>query len=178
VIECFSALASNAGGLNRFHHSRQPTPLDQQTVIRMNRDTLYSVAVVDLDGEPVLTVPDGGDRYLSVMVVNQDHYINQVIHEPGTYALRQTDFDTRYVGIGARILVDPVDAADLATVNVLAAGFQILTSLPLSIRRCSASSACPAGRHGRYANSQNAFETVASLRSSSVPFPMTTRSSA
>jgi hypothetical protein len=42
----------------------------------MNRDTLYSTAVVDLDREPVLTIPDGGDRYLSVMVVNEDHYIN------------------------------------------------------------------------------------------------------
>ncbi len=30
-----------AEGVNKWLHIRQPTPLDQQTVIRMNRDTLY-----------------------------------------------------------------------------------------------------------------------------------------
>lgn len=39
---------AQAGGLNRWQHSRTPTPLDQQPVIRMNRDTLYSSAVVDI----------------------------------------------------------------------------------------------------------------------------------
>ena len=43
-----AALMAGAGGVNRFHHVRVPTPLDQQTVVRMNRDTLYSFAVVDL----------------------------------------------------------------------------------------------------------------------------------
>ena len=36
-----------AGGVNRFFHFRTVTPLDNQTVVRMNRDTLYSPAVVD-----------------------------------------------------------------------------------------------------------------------------------
>jgi len=38
----FAALAQQAGGVGRLHHDRVPTPLDQQPVIRMNRDTLYS----------------------------------------------------------------------------------------------------------------------------------------
>jgi hypothetical protein len=29
------------------------------------------------------TLPDAGDRYLSVVVVNNDRYINDVLHEPG-----------------------------------------------------------------------------------------------
>jgi Protein of unknown function (DUF1254) len=37
------------GGISKFFHIRQPTPIDKQTVIRMNRDTLYSAAVFDLD---------------------------------------------------------------------------------------------------------------------------------
>ena len=37
------------GGFGKFMHRREPTPLDKQTVIRMNRDTLYSAAVFDLD---------------------------------------------------------------------------------------------------------------------------------
>ena len=35
-----------------------------------------------------------GDRYLTVMVVNQDHYINRVFAEPGEYELTTDEFDT------------------------------------------------------------------------------------
>ena len=43
-----ASMMAAAGGINRWQHNRVPTPLDQQTVVRMNRDTLYSFAVVDL----------------------------------------------------------------------------------------------------------------------------------
>ena len=77
-------LMAAGGGINRWQHNREPTPLDQQTVVRMNRDTLYSFAVVDLAEGATVTVPDSGDRYASLMVVNQDHYINRVIHTPAS----------------------------------------------------------------------------------------------
>ena len=38
--------AKEAGGLGKFHHSREPAAIDKQTVIRMNRDTLYSFAML------------------------------------------------------------------------------------------------------------------------------------
>ncbi len=39
----FAEVAKMAGGVNRFYHFRSPTPLDKQNVVRMNRDTLYSM---------------------------------------------------------------------------------------------------------------------------------------
>ena len=53
------------------------------------------------------------------MVVNNDHYINDVLHEPGEHELTVDRFDTDYVLVAARILVDPDDPADLAEVNAL-----------------------------------------------------------
>ena len=73
----FDRVVANAGGVNRFFHLREPAPLDQQTVIRMNRDTIYSSALVDISEGATLTVPDAGDRYMSVMVVNEDHYLTR-----------------------------------------------------------------------------------------------------
>jgi hypothetical protein len=108
-----------AGGPGKFLHRREVTPIDQQTVIRMNRDTLYSFAVVDLARGATVTLPDTGERYSSLMVVNQDHYINRVLHEPGEYDLTMDEFDTRYVMLAERILVDPDDATDIAVVNGL-----------------------------------------------------------
>ena len=115
----FAGIAASAGGSNRFLHYRQPTPLDGQTVIRMNRDTLYSAAVVDISDGSSFTLPDGGDRYVSVMVVNQDHYVNRVYHQPGEHELTVQEFDTPWVVVAARVLVDPADPADVAAVNAL-----------------------------------------------------------
>ena len=36
-----------------FFHERTMTPIDKQEIVRMNRDTLYSLAIVDLDASPV-----------------------------------------------------------------------------------------------------------------------------
>ena len=49
----------------------------------MNRDTLYSSAYRrHLARATTLSLPDAGDRYLSVMIVNNDHYINDVLRTP------------------------------------------------------------------------------------------------
>jgi hypothetical protein len=121
----FASFQADAGGMNRLLHHREPTPVEHQPVIRMNRDTLYSAAVVDISAGATLTVPDGGDRYVSVMVVNQDHYINRVFHRPGEHALTLDEFDTPWVAVAARILVDPADPDDVATVNALQDGLTV-----------------------------------------------------
>jgi hypothetical protein len=41
------------GGLGKLHHRREPARIDDQIVIRLNRDKLYSSGVFDLDAEPV-----------------------------------------------------------------------------------------------------------------------------
>jgi hypothetical protein len=112
----FADLQRNAGGVNRFAHNRKPASVDEQTVIRMNRDTLYSFAIVDLSAGATLTVPDAGRRYLSVMAVDEDHYVNRVLHDPGRYDLSVEELGGRYVGIAVRTLVDPRDPDDVEAV--------------------------------------------------------------
>lgn len=114
----FAALQTR-GAINELVHVRAPESLDEQPVIRQNRDTLYSSAIVDISSGAVLTLPDSRGRYMSVMVVNEDHYINRILHEPGTHELTVADYDTDYVLIAVRTLVDPNDPADIAAVNAL-----------------------------------------------------------
>ena len=121
----FATLVAEAGGINRFKHNREPTPLDHQPVIRMNRDTLYSMSVVDISRGATLTVPESGERYVSVMIVNQDHYVNRVLHDAGKYDLGTREFDTPYVCIAARVLVDPNDPDDIAAVRALQDQFAV-----------------------------------------------------
>lgn len=116
-------LSENAkmlGGLGKFHHSREPVSIDKQTVIRMNRDTLYSFAVFDLAAAPVtISLPDVGKRYMSMMVVDQDHYLPVVAYGTEPVTLTQESVGTRYAFIAIRTLVDPTDPKDLDEVHKL-----------------------------------------------------------
>lgn len=112
----FADLSSQAGGVNRWSHNREPAAVDDQIVVRLNRDTLYSFAVVDLAEGATLTVPDAGERYLSVMVVSQDHYITHVLHDAGQHDLDVAAVGTRSALLAVRVLVDPHGPADLDAV--------------------------------------------------------------
>jgi len=60
-MSIFAKLIKDSGGLGNYSHSREPASIDNQAVIRMNRDTLYSFAVFDLDAGPVtITHPNAG----------------------------------------------------------------------------------------------------------------------
>jgi hypothetical protein len=113
------------GGINKWLHFREPTPLDQQPVIRMNRDTLYSSMIVDISNGATLTMPDAGDRYMSVMTVNEDHYNNRVFHGAGTYELTVEEFHTPYLALVVRTLVDASDPDDIAIANALQNQFKV-----------------------------------------------------
>ncbi|MEY8828518.1 DUF1214 domain-containing protein [Sedimentitalea sp. XS_ASV28] len=121
----FARFYRNAGSdVNRFYYIREPTPLDAQAVIRMNRDTLYAGAVVDTEGGATLTIPEfPDDRYFSILVIDNDHYASKVFYEPGTYDIPD---DTKYVALIQRIqLMDPGDPADIALINDLQNQFTI-----------------------------------------------------
>ena len=115
----FDGVLMRSGGTNQWIHNRQPTPIGSQTVIRMNRDTLYSSVVVDLSQGATVTMPDAAGRYMSLSVVNADHYINRIIHEPGMYELTLEEYGTPHVLLILRTLVDPADPQDIATVSAL-----------------------------------------------------------
>ena len=84
----FGNAVKEAGGVGKLFHHREPMAMDKQGVIRSNRDTLYSMAVVDLDAGPVtVTLPDAGKRFRSLMVVNEDHYIvGDIEYRAGKYS--------------------------------------------------------------------------------------------
>jgi hypothetical protein len=113
----FAGVVRN-GALGKFDHTREVTPLDKQVVVRQNRDTLYSSAVFDLDAGPVtITLPEVGDRFMSMQVFDQDQYTHQVAYEPGDYTLDRQSIGTRYALVALRMLVNPNDLNDVRSVH-------------------------------------------------------------
>jgi len=103
----FARTIQKAGGLGRFHHVRTPTPIDQQGVVRMNRDTLYSSAVFDLDAGPVtITLPDADERFMSLLVINQDHYAIATLYAPARQVFTREQVGTRYFPVIPRTFIE------------------------------------------------------------------------
>ena len=117
----FSGMLKDSGGvLGKFNHRREVASIEHQTVIRLNRDTIYSSALFDLDaGSVTITLPDAGKRFMSLQVINQDHYVPMVVYKPGPVTLTRENVGTRYVVTAVRTLVDPNDSADVKKVHSL-----------------------------------------------------------
>jgi hypothetical protein len=64
-------------------------------------------------------MPESGDRFMSLLVINEDHYVKDVIYDPGDYTFTQDDIGTRYVHVAFRTLVNPEDSADLDMAHAL-----------------------------------------------------------
>ncbi len=113
-------LKDSGGQLGRFNHRREVADVDHQTVIRLNRDTIYSSALFDLDAGPVtITLPEAGSRFMSMQVISEDHYVSAVYYKAGAYPLTRELVGTRYAAVAIRTLVDPNDPADVAKVRAL-----------------------------------------------------------
>lgn len=114
----FASIRRDAGAINRWRHVRAPTPIEDQPVIRQNRDTLYSAAVFDATAGVTIELPEMGDRYASVMIIDGGHYLTHVLHS-GTHVIPASEIGTPFAVAAARILVDASDPADVAAVNAL-----------------------------------------------------------
>lgn len=114
----FAEMIKNAGQTNAFYHFRRPTPLDKQSVIRMNRDVLYSGGVFDAREGLEITFPEMPDeRYASIFILDNDHYVQELIYEPGQYTI-QGNTDFLYIIIRLQVL-NASDAGEIEMLNNL-----------------------------------------------------------
>src|SRR5262245_60302368 len=116
----FNRMASIDGGFGKYNHHRELMSVARQPVIRGNRDTIYSPSVFDLDAGPVtVTMPDPGTRFMTMVAIDQDHYVHGVFYGPGEHTFSREQIGTRYVALPIRTLVNPNDPADVRQVHAL-----------------------------------------------------------
>lgn len=108
------------GAFGKLVHSRQLADVTHQTVVRMNRDTLYSQGVFDLDAGPVtIQMPDTKGRFMSLLLISEDHYNPATYYGAGSHKITREQVGTRYVTLLIRTFVNPDDPADLPLVHAL-----------------------------------------------------------
>ena len=107
------------GAFGKLLHVRRPTRIDRQNVIRMNRDTIYSVGVFDLTEPVTIVKPDGKGRYQSMQVLNQDQYTLAVENGQGEFTFTRDTVGTPYLCLLFRTFIDANDPADVKAANQL-----------------------------------------------------------
>ncbi|MGC2778110.1 MAG: DUF1254 domain-containing protein [Bradyrhizobium sp.] len=116
----FRKVAVDDGAFGKLRHRREMAAIDKQDVVRMNRDTLYSSGVFDLDaGALTITLPNAGKRFMSMQVISQDHYTTEVVYGPGSFTYTPDKVGTRYVYIIIRTLANPEDPQDVKMANTM-----------------------------------------------------------
>jgi hypothetical protein len=116
----YFAIRTQRGGFGRLMHDRDVASVTDQTVIRMNRDTLYSTGVFDLDAGPVtVELPDTAGRFMSLLPIDNDHYMLGVFHAPTQHVFTREAVGTRYLMLGIRTFVNPNDPADVRAAQAL-----------------------------------------------------------
>lgn len=127
--DVYMAAQVKDGAFGTFKHTREAAPVDNQLIVRLNRDTIYSSGIFDLDAGPVtFTLPDAGDRFMSALVINEDHFNPDVFYGAGTYTLTRENVGTRYAMVGIRILADPNDPEDMKRANAIQDGITVSQS--------------------------------------------------
>lgn len=116
----FASTIKLAGGIGRFDHRRELMPIDAQTVVRANRDTLYSAAVIDLDAGPATVIlPDAGARFMSLMALDEEQYAFGVWYGACAVTFSREQVGTRYMMAAVRTLVDPTTPGDFERAHAL-----------------------------------------------------------
>src|SRR6267142_2449240 len=116
--DVYFALIAKSGGFGKFRHGRDLAAIGRGGIIRPNRDTLYSLAVFDLDAGPVtITLPDPDKHFMTMQIINEDQYTQPVYHGAGSHTLTREMIGTRYAGVAVRVLVDPRDKNDLQEIH-------------------------------------------------------------
>lgn len=121
-------------GMGRVGHERSVPPDEDQPVVRMNRDTLYSFIILDLTTPATVVKPDTGARFQSMMVINQDHYIRKVAYGGGTFDLTQDSVGTRHAMVLFRTFLNPDDPEDVKAAHAVQDGIDLKQASPGSFQ--------------------------------------------
>ena len=113
------AAVTGTNGTGVFLHLRKGADPKDRAIMRINFDTIYSTAIVDLTEDAVLTMPETNGRYQSAWIITDEHYNPMAFVEPGTYTLTEENVGRRYATVAIRTQTNTADPADLSIAHEL-----------------------------------------------------------
>jgi hypothetical protein len=94
--DTYFAKIVKGGGVGNLSQRRE-LYLTDSPVVRPNRETLYSMTVFGCDAGPVaITLPDAGNRFMSMQVIDEDQCTHAVYYGVGRCPVTREEMSTRY----------------------------------------------------------------------------------
>lgn len=100
---------SEKSGMNKWFHFQALSNKDDTWVVSPNNDTIYSLAAVNVTDGFSLTLPDVGDRFLSIHIIDENHMSPFYLYGGGAYKFTPDQFESDYVVVGIRMGTDGTD---------------------------------------------------------------------
>lgn len=126
----FKGYAAKAGGVGKLAHMREPYSVKDQTTIRGNRDTLYSMGVFDLVSPVTIVMPENPDRFQSLLVIDEDEYNPVLKNGPGEVTLTIDSVGTRYAMVLVRTFANPNSPEDMKKAHALQDAIEVKQASP------------------------------------------------
>ena len=89
-------------GLNEFFHFPGLASAEDKFVVSPNNDTVYSVGIVNASEGFTMYIPEVGERFLSIHIVDENHMSPFYLYGGGTHEFKAEQFATDYIAIGIR----------------------------------------------------------------------------
>lgn len=121
----FKDYAAKAGGVGKLAHMREPYSVKDQTTIRGNRDTLYSMGVYDLASPVTVVMPERQGRFQSLLVIDEDEYNPVLKNGSGEVTLSIDSVGTRYAMVLIRTFANPNSPEDMKKAHALQDAIQV-----------------------------------------------------
>lgn len=126
----FKGYAAKAGGVGKFMHMREVYSVKDQTTIRGNRDTLYSIGVYDLVSPVTIVMPETQGRFQSLLVIDEEEYNPVLKNGPGEVTLSIDSVGTRYAMVLVRTFANPNSPEDMKKAHAVQDAIQVKQASP------------------------------------------------
>jgi len=117
-------------GINQWFHFKALANKDDKWVVSPNNDTIYSIAAVNVTDGFTLVLPDVGDRFLSIHILDENHMSPFYLYGGGTYKFTRDQFESDYVALGIRMGTDGTPEDVKHIVDDLQPRYKILKANP------------------------------------------------
>jgi len=113
------AAATGTNGVGVFMNVKKGADPKDKTIMRINFDTIYSWAVLDLAEPATIVMPETDGRYQTAWVISEEHYNPFAFDKPGEYTLTEENVGTPYAIVVIRTQANVEDPQDMAAANAL-----------------------------------------------------------
>lgn len=114
----FHDIIGRTGDINKIFHFPGLSPASDKFVVSPNNDTIYSFVIVNAQEGFTLELPELGDRFMAIQIVDENHMTPFYLYGGGSRRFEREQFESDYLALYVRTGTDgsPADVQEVTQV--------------------------------------------------------------